>query len=70
MDQEYLNQSGDNSVVLKQALREDRASVHRLVTDVQKMASNLHKGFHQLFPPKAAPIERHTETQHKREENR
>jgi len=52
-DEEYLVQSGDTTVRLKQALREDQESAHRTVGLVMRMAKNLHDAFHQLFPTTA-----------------
>jgi hypothetical protein len=49
-DQQYIEDSGDTSVQPKQALRETLESAHRIVGLAQKMASNLHEGFHELIP--------------------
>jgi hypothetical protein len=49
-DQKYIEDSGDKSVRLKQALRETVQSAHRIVGIVQRMAANLHKGFHEIIP--------------------
>lgn len=54
----YLAESGD-SVRLKQTLRETQESVHRIANIVTKLAENLHKGFHEIFPPTVEPVERH-----------
>lgn len=48
--EEYLKQSGDTSVRVKQALRETQETAHRIVGLVAKIARNLHNGFHELFP--------------------
>lgn len=56
-DQKYIDASGDTSVMVKQALRESKEGMHNLLGSLLKMASNLHDGFHILFPPNAAPIE-------------
>lgn len=58
-DQKYLADSGDKSVRLKQALRETQESSHRLIGLVAKMATNLHQGFHALFPPIPEPVATH-----------
>jgi hypothetical protein len=56
VDQDYLNESGDASVKLGQALRESPESIFRLMPLILKRAQNLHEGFHVLFPPVAKPI--------------
>jgi hypothetical protein len=50
VDQQYIDQSGDTSVRIKQSLRETQTSAHRIVSAVAKMAKNLHAGFHELCP--------------------
>jgi hypothetical protein len=62
-DQKYIEDSGDKSVRLKQALRESVESAHKIVGIVQRMAINLHRGFHEIFPADSALIR-------KREENK
>ena len=57
-DEKYIRDSGD-SVRLKQALRETKESAHRTATVVSKLVSNLHSGFHEIFPPDEAAIERY-----------
>jgi len=57
VDEEYLAKSSDNSVRLKQIIRETRDNAQRLANLVAKLARNLHDGFHELFPPEAAPVE-------------
>jgi len=61
VDQQYIDQSGDKSVLLRQAIREDGESAHRIATIVQKLTANLHWGFHQIFPPNAEVIRRHAD---------
>lgn len=56
VDQRYLDESGDQSVRLKQSIREDQANVFRLCNILERMAENLHEGFHELFPPIEGPI--------------
>jgi hypothetical protein len=56
VDQQYLDKSGDTTVRLKQHIRETREDAHRLIGLVNKIATNLHNGFHQLLPPRDAPI--------------
>jgi hypothetical protein len=58
-DEEYITKSGDDAVRPKQALRETVESAHRIAGAVQKMASNLHRGFHEIFPPEERPIKEH-----------
>ena len=58
-DAKYIADSGDTSVREKQMLRETRESAHRIAGLVQKMATNLHRGFHEILPPLPGPIERH-----------
>jgi hypothetical protein len=59
VDQKYLDDSGDTSVRLKQALRETPEDVFRTTGLVLRMAHNLHEGFHELFPPMETPIAEH-----------
>lgn len=54
-DEKYIKDSGDN-VRLKQALRETRESAHRTANLVIKLGANLHRGFHEIFPPLEEPI--------------
>lgn len=63
VDQKYLDDSGDTSVRLKQALRETPDSVFRMTRLILRMARNLHEGFHELFPPMEEPIESHKQQQ-------
>lgn len=56
-DEKYILDSGDTSVRLKQALHETQESAHRLVTLVGRLAGNLHRGFHEIFPPVRGRIE-------------
>lgn len=57
-DEKYIADSGDK-VRLKQALRETQESAHRIASLVLKLAANLHKGFHEIFPPFEEPIRWH-----------
>ena len=57
-DEKYIADSGD-SVRLKQALRETRESAHRTASIVIRLGANLHKGFHEIFPPLEEPIRRY-----------
>jgi len=56
VDQKYLDDSGDNTVKLKQSIRESQESAHALLGSLLKMAKNLHTGFHDLVPPIEGPI--------------
>jgi hypothetical protein len=58
-DEKYIEDSGDTSVRVKQALRETQQSAHRIASLVQKMSSNIHHGFHEIIPAEEAPIKRH-----------
>ncbi len=49
-DEKYLNDSGDRSVRLRQALHETVESAHETVNVVLKMARNVHRGFHEIVP--------------------
>ncbi len=57
-DEKYIEDSGDQ-VRLKQALRETQESAHNTASLVIKLATNLHNGFHEIFPPLEEPIQRH-----------
>jgi len=61
-DAEYLSQSGDTSVRLKQSLHETQESAHQTVGIVMRMAKNLHDGFHEIFPPDEKIIKEHKRT--------
>jgi hypothetical protein len=61
VDAKYLADTGDDSVRLGQAIHETQSSAHQLLNLVARMAENLHSGFHDIFPPEAEPIRRHTE---------
>jgi hypothetical protein len=66
-DEKYIADSGD-SVRPKQALRETQESAHRTATFVLKLAGNVHRGFHEIFPPRDEPIKRHEEDVKRSEE--
>ncbi|MEQ1775126.1 MAG: hypothetical protein ABL891_15220 [Burkholderiales bacterium] len=57
VDQKYLDNSGDTSVVLKQRIHETLEGAHELLGSLVKMARNMHNGFQELFPPLEGPIE-------------
>lgn len=57
-DEKYIADSGDN-VRLKQALQETQESAHHTANLVLKLAANLNKGFHTIFPPLEEPIRWH-----------
>lgn len=57
VDQKYLDDSGDDSVRLKQHIRETRETVHELLGNLVKIVRNLHNGFHELLPPLQEPID-------------
>jgi hypothetical protein len=54
-DERYISNSGDN-VRVKQVLHEDQASAHKTANLVMQIGANLHKGFHEIFPPLDEPI--------------
>jgi hypothetical protein len=56
VDQKYLDDSGDSTVRLKQHIHETQQGAHSLLGSLVKMVRNIHNGFHELFPPIAAPI--------------
>ena len=56
VDQKYLDDSGDTTVRLKQHIHETRQDAHSLLGSLVKMFRNLHKGFHEIFPPLSEPI--------------
>lgn len=57
-DEKYIADSGDQ-VRVKQALHETQESAHRTASVVVKLAANLHRGFHEIFPPLEKPIQWH-----------
>lgn len=58
-DGKYIADSGDTSVREKQMLRETQETAHRIAGLVQRIETNLHRGFHEIFQPVPEPIERH-----------
>lgn len=64
-DEKYITDSGD-SVRLKQALRETKETAHRTANFITKIATNLHKGFHEIFPPLEEPIKQYEQRKYKR----
>ena len=50
-DQRYLDESGDDSVVIGQSIREVRENVMRLRELLYEMAVNFDEGFHSIFSP-------------------
>jgi hypothetical protein len=57
-DEKYIADSGDSSVRPKQAPHETRESAHRIAGLILKIARNVHQGFHEIFPPDEARIQR------------
>jgi hypothetical protein len=55
-DEKYIEDSGDTSVRPKQLLHETQESAHRIVSIALRLAANLHRGFHEIFPPLEEPI--------------
>jgi len=56
VDQRYLDNSRDTTVRLKQHIHETRQDTHSLLDSLVKMARNVHRAFHEMFPPAAGPI--------------
>jgi hypothetical protein len=56
VDQKYLDESGDTTVRLKQRIHETQHDAHSLLSSLVKMVRNVHRTFHELFPPIAGPI--------------
>ena len=61
VDAIYLEKSGDTTVRLKQHIAESVEDIHRLLGNLDRMARNLHDGFHELLPSLEGPIEAQTE---------
>ncbi|MPZ57595.1 MAG: hypothetical protein GEU91_14070 [Rhizobiales bacterium] len=59
VDERYLRESGDTGIKLKQVLRETSENAVRITTLLVKMARNLQRDFHAIFPPEKVPIEMH-----------
>jgi len=59
VDEKYLRDSNDDSVRLKQTIRESQAGVHGFANQVLHMARNLHRGFHDIFEPIKGPIDQY-----------
>lgn len=55
-DEKYIRDSGETGVRLKQRLRNSKEDGHRLLGILQRLASNVHAGFHELLPPAPEPI--------------
>jgi hypothetical protein len=56
VDQRYLDDSGDTTVRLKQRIHETRQDVHTLLGTLVRIVLNLHRGFHELIPPRPERI--------------
>jgi hypothetical protein len=55
-DQRYLDEAGDESIRLGQALRETKSNAQRFGALLKNMAANLDEGFHQIFPPNETAV--------------
>jgi hypothetical protein len=55
-DEKYIRDSGETGVRPKQRLRKSQEDAHRLIGVLQRLANNLHAGFHELLPPAPEPI--------------
>lgn len=56
VDQRYLDDSGDTTVRLKQRIHETRQDVHTLLGTLVRIVLYLHRGFHELIPPRPERI--------------
>lgn len=61
VDQDYILNSKDTSVKLRQTINETKGSVHQTISIIQKLATNLHNDFHEIIPPLTEPIRRNLE---------
>jgi hypothetical protein len=59
VDQQYIDETGDTTVRLKQSIREAREPVLETISLVGSMAANFHAQFHEIFPPDPMPISYH-----------
>jgi len=50
VDQKYIDQSGDKSMRVGQAIRETRSNAERFCDLLQLLSQNLHEGFHSIVP--------------------
>ena len=51
VDQKYIDDSGDDTVRLRQELRENMGEVHKLLSLLTRVLSNLHEQFKEILPP-------------------
>ena len=51
VDQKYLDDSRDTTVRLKQRIHETKQDTHIFLGSLVKLFRNLHRGFHEIFPP-------------------
>ena len=56
VDQKYLDESGDTTVLLKQHIHETKKGAHDFLSSLVKMSQNLYLGFHEIFPPVSKSI--------------
>jgi hypothetical protein len=63
VDQKYIDNSGDTSVVSGQHIRETKEDLHILLNMLVKVARNTHNKFHEIFPPIPEPIRFYKENQ-------
>jgi hypothetical protein len=57
VDKEYLDQSGDTTVRLHQAIGETMGDVFSVADMTVQMLRNIHQGFHDIMAPERLPIE-------------
>lgn len=56
VDQKYLEDRGEKKLKLGQSIYETQESVGRLVNILEKITENLHRDFHEIFPPQEKAI--------------
>ena len=59
-DQKYMADSGDQGVRIGQVVHESQESANRIIGIVAKLGWNIHRQFHDIFPPEADPISQHS----------
>jgi predicted nucleic acid-binding Zn-ribbon protein len=62
-DERYVRMSGDPDAREGVLVRETQANVHRLLSDLTRMAENLESDFHEIFPPTECPMNYHLQRQ-------
>lgn len=57
VDEKYIRDSGDTSVRPKQVIHESHQTALKIADVVIRMGKNIHKGFHEIFPPEKMPVQ-------------